>query len=91
MKSNNPLSDISASAVVSGFVAVVVGHPSSRGCLTGNFIIAYTNLVNDLHYQLLKALRDKDLAGAQQILQVHIKEAGEILVAHLKGPTVERS
>ncbi len=37
------------------------------------------------HYQLLKALRDKDLAQAQQILKQHIEQAGEILVAHLSG------
>ena len=35
------------------------------------------------HYQLLKALRDKDLAQAQQVLRRHIQQAGEILVAHL--------
>jgi len=37
------------------------------------------------HYQLLKALRDKELGLAQQILKRHIEQAGEILVAHLEG------
>jgi DNA-binding GntR family transcriptional regulator len=39
---------------------------------------------NQEHYQLLTALRAKDLKGALMTLRCHIQEAGEILTAHLQ-------
>ena len=35
------------------------------------------------HYQLLEAIRDKQINKAKQILKQHISDAGEILVDHL--------
>lgn len=36
------------------------------------------------HYQLLQALKDKELSRAREILATHISEAGEVLVKHLQ-------
>ncbi len=35
------------------------------------------------HYQLLTAIKNKQITKAKQILKAHISEAGEILVSHL--------
>ena len=50
-----------------------------------NRALDYTLRSEQEHYALLKALRDKDLPLALEVLHSHIEEAGKLLVSHLRA------
>ena len=49
----------------------------------------YADTSHQEHWQLLELLRAQQLDAAITLLQQHIQQAGELLVAHLRAETAE--